>query len=330
MFSVRLPLSKIFLRQRLSRVRKILSGRLPFPTREELLKSLKRGEMLILADSHATKQKRTEKGFLSVNIPKDTLIYTKSPLDAQKTENIVLSQPAFKEITDVKVRKRTTLSGVITTSLFIFFLTTSILLLSVLLAPSVYYTLFPSDPVPITSTNKGTPLGGDFAQSPQHASTSAQLPPYDESLPEGDWLIIPRIGVRTEILESEKPEDSLNKGVWRVPDFGKPTDPTKPVILAAHRYGWKNWWDKTEYWKYHSFYLLPELQPGDLVEVIWQKRRYVYEIYGGEEGTLIKDYNADLILYTCKFLESPLRHFRYARLVNFNSANQAIPSAKVE
>ena len=207
--------------------------------------------------------------------------------------------------------------------LFSFFTTCSIAILLLLFVPAAYYTLFPSDPVPVKTDEAGTPQGGSFTTPQTHAKKERPLPPYDATLPDGNWLIIPRIGVQTELLESATPDESLAKGVWRVPDFGLPGDTTKPMILAAHRFGYKWWWNSS-YWRYHSFYLLPTLQPGDLVEVISNKRKYTYEIYAGEQGEQITDYNADLILYTCKFLQSPIRHFRYARLIDPNTNTQHV------
>lgn len=185
----------------------------------------------------------------------------------------------------------------------------------VMYGPAAYYHFFPSQTRVIQPATSGTPLGGDFSQGAAAlVEEESYLPEKDESLPEGNWVVIPRIGVRTEMLQTEQPEDALPIGVWWVPDFGVPGDQDKPIILVAHRYGYKWWW-KDDYWKYHSFNLLPELEPGDLVEVIVDQRKWTYEIYAGEEGEEITDYQADLILYTCKFLNSPIRHFRYARLV---------------
>jgi len=196
----------------------------------------------------------------------------------------------------------------------------SFITLVILLGPSVYYRFFPSDPIPIKSSELASVLGGSYAAGSNRVVERIEQPPYDENLPDGNWLTISKIGVKTEILDSAESEVSLNKGVWRVPDFGTPTDLSRPMILAAHRYGWKAWWENgNQYWRYHSFYLLPKLEKGDLVEVISDHRKYVYEIYGGEQGEDITDYNADLILYTCKFLDSPLRYFRYARLVDPNN-----------
>lgn len=181
--------------------------------------------------------------------------------------------------------------------------------------PYAYYKFAPVDVVPVMPETTGTPLGGNFEEKTATPSGRQYQPPRDETLPEGQWIVIPRIGVRTELQATVNPEEALNTGVWRVPDFAAPGEFDKPMILAAHRYGWQWWW-QTDYWKYHSFYLLPDLKPGDTVEVIADQRKWVYEIYAGEEGGDITDYQADLILYTCKFLNSPVRHFRYARVID--------------
>jgi sortase (surface protein transpeptidase) len=218
--------------------------------------------------------------------------------------------------------------------LFTLLMSLSFIVIVALFGPVTYFRFFGHEVVPVQTTEAGSVLGGTFEQ-PAVEEKKISQPPRDETLPEGSWLAIPRIGVRTEILESEDPEESLVKGVWRAPDFGLPGDAEQPVILAAHRYGY-NWWWKGEYWKYHSFYLLPDLEPGDLVEVIHDKRKYLYEIYAGEEGTEITDYNADMILYTCKFLTSDIRHFRYARLIDpskysdFTTKLEASPSSSTQ
>ncbi len=230
---------------------------------------------------------------------------------AQQQYVVFQASPSISNISpQVVVRKTKSWRA----AFFSLFMSVSFAILLILFGPIIYFRFFTHEIVPIQTTEKGTVLGGDFS-TPAQVHRQVTQPPRDENLPEGNWLIIPRIGVNTEILESDVPEKALIKGVWRVPDFAKPGDNSMPLILAAHRYGY-NWWWKGEYWKYHSFYLLPNLQPGDLVEVISDKRKYLYEIYAGEEGTEITDYNSDLILYTCKFLTSNIRHFRYARLID--------------
>lgn len=192
-------------------------------------------------------------------------------------------------------------------------------------APQLYFAFVPADTIPVQASEEGTPLGGEFAQGVQatkeEVKEQSYLPPKDETLPEGKWIIIPRIGVRTQLQETEEAEEALKTGVWKVPGYGEAGSTDLPMILAAHRFGWEWWW-QSDYWKYHSFYLLPDTEPGDIVEIIDDQRKWTYEIYGGGEGDNIDDYNADMILYTCKFLNSPIRHFRYARLVNLDSNSQ--------
>lgn len=198
------------------------------------------------------------------------------------------------------------------------FRTVSIFLATILflvfVVPVVYFRVFPADVVPVSASEEASVLGGEYRDGAKTSAAQVWQPPVDKSLPDGTWLSIPKIGVRTQPKRTENSEDALRDGVWWVPEFGGIGDRDKPTIFAAHRYGYQWWW-KGEYWKYNSFNLLPELKPGDIVEVISEHRKWTYEIYAGEEGEEISDYNADLILYTCKFLNSPIRHFRYARLV---------------
>lgn len=187
------------------------------------------------------------------------------------------------------------------------------------LGPRLYFAYFP-----LANQAQAETLEGDFqlsvdeqalAKEQEEAAAKAPyVPPFNENLPEGDWLIIPRIGVRSTLQQTEHFEDALDTGIWWAPDFGTPGDRAMPMIVAGHRFGWKWWWEN-DYWKLHSFYMLPDLEPGDTVEVISGQRKYQYEIYAGEEGLEITDYTADLIIYTCKHLDSPVRVFRYARLV---------------
>jgi hypothetical protein len=237
----------------------------------------------------------------------------------------------------------------------------SLAVFAFLAIPEIYYRLVPVDVVPISSSESGTPIGGAFSEGswfrnslnkvtmnqsetllvallnpedkPEEVVEKQQpelppkptryLPPKDETLPEGDWISIPRIGVRTQFKDSEDPEEAMQAGVWKVPDYGLPGQLNMPIIMAAHRFGW-DWWWQSDYWRYHSFYLLPDTEPGDRVEIISDQRKWVYEIYAGEEGTDITDYEADMILYTCKFLTSPLRHFRYARLIDETGSTQPV------
>lgn len=139
------------------------------------------------------------------------------------------------------------------------------------------------------------------------------LPPVDPSLPQTSTIIIPKIEVETELRMTNRAEEALDVGVWWVPNFGTPGENELPMIVAAHRFGFAWWW-QDGYWRRNSFYRLPELVPGDQVTIIHQQRKWHYEIYDQEEGHEITDYEADLILYTCKHLNSPIRIIKYARL----------------
>jgi sortase (surface protein transpeptidase) len=114
-------------------------------------------------------------------------------------------------------------------------------------------------------------------------------------------------------MSYENYEEALKVGVWRVPDFGTPYERKAPVILAAHRYGYLRW--SVPYRLKNSFYNLPKVKVGDTVEIIWRQRKYIYEVYAEGKGEEITDYSADLILYTCEDLTSPVRIFKYARLI---------------
>ncbi|EKE04830.1 MAG: hypothetical protein ACD_19C00431G0007 [uncultured bacterium] len=140
-------------------------------------------------------------------------------------------------------------------------------------------------------------------------------PAFDSKLSRDTHLTIAQIGVDTKINETayQNYEDALKLGVWRVPDFGTPVDRNKPMILAAHRFGYLAW--TNIYRRKNSFFNLPRLKIGDLVEITYKQRRYVYEIYDESRGEEITDYTANLILYTCETLNSNIRIFKYARLL---------------
>ncbi len=146
-------------------------------------------------------------------------------------------------------------------------------------------------------------------------ATVRGLPAFDSKLPKENKLIIPSIGVDTNIEEStyEDYESALRKGVWRVSNFGEPNRTGAPVILAAHRYGYLAWTNTFRHKS--SFYNLPKVKVGDVITIDWQQREYLYGVYKIENGTAITDYSADIILYTCENLSGEERIFVYAKLI---------------
>ena len=187
-----------------------------------------------------------------------------------------------------------------------------IIFLLISFLPSVWYQFVSGGATKISRF-----LAGPVAPK-QTALTTPQddyQPAFNPNLPTQNRVKIPSAKIETPILEAvpENFEEALKKGVWRVPDFGTPANREKPTILAAHRYGYLAW--SIAYRLKNSFYSLPKLKAGDTVEIIWRQRKYVYAVYKESKGEEIDDYTADLILYTCEALNSPIRIFKYARLL---------------
>jgi sortase (surface protein transpeptidase) len=140
------------------------------------------------------------------------------------------------------------------------------------------------------------------------------LPPLDTSLPRENILRIASIGVDSEISQKQNADEGLEEGIWIVPGFGTPEINDLPIIIAAHRFGYVYW--SSDFRQKSSFYNLPKLRVGDRVQIIWDQRSYEFEVYKAEDNTQITDYDADLILYTCRMYNSPVRVFRYLNRVN--------------
>jgi sortase (surface protein transpeptidase) len=140
------------------------------------------------------------------------------------------------------------------------------------------------------------------------------LPTIDTSLPTENYLRISSIYVDSEISQEPNADEGLEEGIWMVPNFGTPEYNDLPIIIAAHRFGYVYW--SSDFREKSTFYNLPKLKVGDRVQIIWGQRSYEYEVYKAEDNTQITDYNADLILYTCRMYNSPVRVFRYLNRVN--------------
>lgn len=150
-------------------------------------------------------------------------------------------------------------------------------------------------------------------ESPQPAAESS-LPPFDPTLPTTNMLIIHGTGVNGEIHEGTNAKATLESGIWRVPEFGTPETDNLPTILAAHRFGYVYW--SNDFRSKNTFFNLPTIGEGGTFEIIWNQRKYEYRIYRAEDATQIQDYDADVILYTCRMFSSPVRIFRYAKRIN--------------
>ena len=82
---------------------------------------------------------------------------------------------------------------------------------------------------------------GDLTQENQEEVI--YQPRLDTSLSKENRIIMPSVKIDTIVHEatSEDYEEALKKGVWRVSDFGDPYSRSKPLILAAHRFGYLKW-----------------------------------------------------------------------------------------
>ena len=184
--------------------------------------------------------------------------------------------------------------------------------LSVSFYPNIWYSL--KDDASAQDTTSIAQVVEDKQEPEVEEKIERSLPPLDETLPKENIIKISTIGVDAEIIQHEDPYKGLLKGTWIVPEFGTPENNELPIIIAAHRFGYTSW--SREFRYTNSFYNLPKTKVGDTIQIIWNQRVYEYEIYKAEDDTQITDYNADLILYTCRMYNSPIRVFRYLQRVN--------------
>ncbi len=189
-----------------------------------------------------------------------------------------------------------------------------IVFLTISFAPSIWYWAKAQGKNTVSELLYQTAAAQPMPASNQPGSEVYQ-PRFDAMLPLTTNLKIPSIGIDTEIYEATKEnyEEALKKGVWRASDSGTPYNRTEPTILAAHRFGYLAW--SNIFRKKHSFYNLPKMEVGETVEITYKQRKYLYEVYAESSGEDISDYSADLVLYTCENLNSPVRIFKYARLI---------------
>lgn len=180
--------------------------------------------------------------------------------------------------------------------------------------PQIWYRIFPES----TEKEITTIINSDDNPVTNTTVNDNELPPIDKALPKVNSIKISKIGVLSPLKNGENYEEILKRGSWMVNDFPTPDKEIGPVIIASHRFGYVTWSAKER--KEISFYNLPKLKVGDTVEIVWNQRLYKYKIIKSSEGKAISDYNVDLILYTCKLYNSPIRIFMYAE-----RSDQAIP-----
>lgn len=161
--------------------------------------------------------------------------------------------------------------------------------------------------LPIFNNN---PSNNKLKYSISNTSLAKQIQPSltlsdDTKLPLENKLVIPKIGVDSNIIEGEN-LNVLNKdeGVWREPKSGSPVDGGN-MVIAGHRFQYLP--PNT-----HTFYNLNKLEKDDLIIVYWKDttgktKDYLYKIYETKivEPTDVSIRNIEgglknqITLYTC-------------------------------
>lgn len=147
-------------------------------------------------------------------------------------------------------------------------------------------------------------------QQAAQATRSGQPSQNPSTSQPGNRLILPSIGVDTQIIEGKNLNViGKNQGVWRETPQINPSKPGN-IVIAGHRFlytavngGW--------------FYNLPELQNGQKIYVRWDNKVYEYEVYNTRSvlPTQVDIRNNDpevpykLTLYTCYPLGSTAKRF---------------------
>ena len=90
---------------------------------------------------------------------------------------------------------------------------------------------------------------------------------------QGNYLIIPKIGVEMPIVQGED-DSALERGAWLMPESSTP-DLLGNTVLAGHRFKYKPPHKET-------FYLLDKLEAGDLLQIFWQGKEYRYAVVSSE------------------------------------------------
>lgn len=140
---------------------------------------------------------------------------------------------------------------------------------------------------------------GDKTQGFSYQNDLASQQGVDQSalkpVPEENTLVIPKIHVDAEVLES-KDASVLNQGIWRRPHTSTPEDGGNTVIVA-HRFLYTS--------GPQTFYHLDKLEEGDVFSVYWDGKPYNYEVFDVQvvppDAVEIEENTEEEIvtLYTC-------------------------------
>ena len=123
-------------------------------------------------------------------------------------------------------------------TLGIFALLIAIILILIPAAPYVVYKLLPSE-TKNEATKIATPLMEDGSINVEE--NTKVWPAQDLSLPKTLFVTMDKIEVFSPISTDSDYITALKNGAWLVPEYGTPMNEKKPIIIAAHRFGYLYW-----------------------------------------------------------------------------------------
>lgn len=168
--------------------------------------------------------------------------------------------------------------------------TLAVLGMTVIAVAIVIYPLFPRWKFAVAQWWRGN------QNLPAWATLSEQRTPEQSEAVTVNKVIIPKIGVESEIVEGET-EAALNRGTWRIPSTSTP-DQGGNTVLSGHRFRFLPPNNTT-------FYLLDKLNQGDEIFVWWDGVLYTYRVVESRvvnpDAVEILDPTADdrLTIFTC-------------------------------
>jgi LPXTG-site transpeptidase (sortase) family protein len=160
---------------------------------------------------------------------------------------------------------------------------------------SVYILLAPFLPE-IIYTTKNVGRASSDVQSPYISESptikSVQNP---KPIPKDNRLVIPKIEVDSNIVEGDS-EAVLDTGMWRRPKTSTP-DKGGNTVITGHRFLYTS--------GQNTLYHLDKIERGDVIQVFWQEKEYLYEVFDiktvAPTEIQIEDNTTEPILtiYTC-------------------------------
>jgi len=143
----------------------------------------------------------------------------------------------------------------------------------IILCGSALYLIFPLWPKIVYGINPPKKTEIDYPISyPSSYSGLSFTSNNSKPIPTANRLVIPKIGVDAEILDSSSLDILFTKeGVWREPQSANPLLKGN-MVIAGHRFQYTP--PNT-----NTFYNLDDVKNGDRIIVFWQKHSYIYEVY---------------------------------------------------